>query len=292
VTGVSAQKVLAWLIGDRGRLRTIRFREGSRRFRAQVPEDNLWGAVKDNLVLGEYERAGIRLPDMRGVVVDAGAHVGLFSLLASTYARTVLALEAHPANFSLLAGNIAANGAHNVEVRHCALWSKPGYVDFVEGQQTGSGSILGRNGRTFAVRAETLDRLVESAGPVDLLKLDIEGAELAVLDHASEATLRQIAAVVAEVHLDEGDERLFSMLDRLRSYGFDVLVRKPPAAHWREAVVALGRNRRRLCGEIRLRVAVAVLYSLIAARRVYSPRQGDDALCFLYARRVSAVRAR
>jgi FkbM family methyltransferase len=283
-----SRRVVAALIGDRGRIRSVAFREGGRTFRARVNEDNLWGAVKDNLVLAEYERNGIRLEHARGVVIDAGAHVGLFSLLASAHARTVVALEAHPANFSLLAANVADNKAEHVEARQCALWSTKGSVELVEGQQSGGGSVLGGAGRSIEVQAESLDSIVAGAGPVDLLKIDIEGAEFEVLEHASDETLGRISAIVAELHLDGQRERLDPTVDRLRASGFSVVVSRPPSAHWRASMWAVLRSRRRLRGEARLRLAVVALYSLIAALRPVWQAAADGELLFLYATRDGA----
>ena len=88
--------------------------EGGVYFRCKVNEDSLWGAVKDNLVLAEYEREGVRLQALSGVVLDAGAHVGTFALLASVHAKRVVALEAHPENYSMLQHNISRNHTTNV----------------------------------------------------------------------------------------------------------------------------------------------------------------------------------
>jgi FkbM family methyltransferase len=282
-------RTLKLLIGDHGRIKSIEFQEGARAFHARVFEDNLWGAVKDNLVLGEYERSGIRLADMRGVVVDAGAHVGLFSLLASAHVETVVALEAHPRNFMLLAENVARNEVSNVQPHQCAVWRTNGAVEFLEGDRTSSGSILGGRGERFVVPSETLDSIVATTGPVDLLKLDIEGAEFDVLEHTTDATLRQISAVVAELHLEGQEQRLAPMLARLRRTGFTVAVRRPPIAYWRETMLALARNRRRLRRERRLRLTVIALYSLVAlirtARRAGSKADERNELMFLYATR-------
>jgi FkbM family methyltransferase len=278
-------KLLAAAIGDRGRVRTIAFREGGREFHARVNEDNLWGAVKDNLVLGEYERSGIALDGLRGVVVDAGAHVGLFSLLAAARADNVVALEPEPGNFGLLSENLARNGASNVEARQCALANVSGAVDFVAGDRTSSGSIVLRAGASHVVEAVTLDAIVEETGPVDLLKLDIEGAEFDVLDGASEQTLRRVAAIAAELHLDGTAARLGPTLGHLRRAGFLVSLRSPPTAYWRESVRAVLRNRGRLQGGLRLRLAVLAAYTLAAVLRPPSRRAGDDELMFLYATR-------
>jgi FkbM family methyltransferase len=279
-------RVVASLIGDRGRIRTVAFRAAGETFRARVNEDNLWGAVKDNLVLAEYEREGVRLEDVRGTVIDAGAHVGLFALLASAHARRVVALEPHPANFAALTANVADNRVENVDARQRALWSERGKVDLAEGTQSGAGSVLGGEGRRFAVQADTLDSMVAETGPVDLLKLDIEGAEFAVLEHASDETLRRISAVVAELHVEGQQERLASLVDRLRESGFTVVVSRPPSARWRESMRAIVRNRRRLRGEARLRLAVVALFSLMAVLRpVWKPTAPEGELLFLYAKR-------
>jgi FkbM family methyltransferase len=47
-------------------------------------------------------------------VVDAGAHVGLFSLAASTFAKEVISLEPHPVNFKLLQLNLEINNTRNI----------------------------------------------------------------------------------------------------------------------------------------------------------------------------------
>jgi FkbM family methyltransferase len=284
-------RLIAFSIGDRGRTRRITFNAAGQAFQADVGEDTLWVAVKDVLLLSEYERAGIRLAEMSGTVVDAGAHLGLFALLASAHAEKVFAFEAHPENFAALTANIARNGRGNIVPRQCAVWSAPGRVQLVEGPHSGAGSILAGDGRAFDVEAETLDSIVAETGPVDLLKIDIEGAEFDVLDHASEATLRQISTIVGELHLEGRLERLSPTVARLRDAGFSVVVRRPPIAHWRESMRALIRNRRRLRREHRLRFTVAAVYTLVAlVRPMLPPRsrpETRDQLAFLYARRSS-----
>jgi FkbM family methyltransferase len=282
VSADRTSKLLAAVIGDRGRVRTISFREGGREFHARVNEDSLWIAVKDNLVLGEYERCGIALERLRGTVVDAGGHVGLFSLLASARADKVVALEPEPGNFRMLSENVTRNGAANVESRQCALASVSGSVGFVEDDRTSSGSIVVGTDASLVVEAVTLDAIVEETGPVDLLKLDIEGAEFDVLDGASEQTLRRVAAISAELHLGGRAERVEPTLERLRRSGFAVSLRRPPIAYWRESVRALLRNRGRLERGFRLRLAVLAAYTLAAVVR---PSRAHDELMFLYATR-------
>ncbi|MBD0328885.1 MAG: FkbM family methyltransferase [Thermoleophilia bacterium] len=260
------ETLVARLIGDRGRMREIRFTEAGIDFAVDVNEDALWTAVKDNLVLAEYERCGIALGDQRGVVVDAGAHVGLFSLLASAHARRVIALEPHPGNFELLRRNIERNARDNVDARQRALWPEPRTVALVDGRESTSVSVRPTDGGEVAVAAETLDSIVSA--PVDLLKLDVEGAEYDILTRAEDSTLRRISAIVAEVHgttQSDPEGRLTTVSDRLRDAGFHVIVRRAPAAYWLESMRAVLRSRQRLRGVVRLQLAVVLAYTIAAA---------------------------
>jgi FkbM family methyltransferase len=283
-------RILAFVIGDRRRVREVTFRENGLEFRCLVNEDNLWVAVKDNLILGEYEREGLRLDRFSGVVVDAGAHVGTFALLASTHAQSVVAIEAHPENFSMLQHNISRNHRTNVTAFHSALWTVGGTVEFVEGARTSEGAIRGESGELFSVPSITLDSITASTGPIDLLKLDIEGAEFDVLDAASEDSLSQISAIAAELHLKGRRDRLDPTLARLRSLGFTAVVRRPPLHNWKETMAAIWRHRRRLKGEVRLRLAVPVVYTLVAlADPLFHVRERLEhgELAFLFATRTA-----
>ena len=285
---MNLERALALAVGDHGRTRDVVFREAGVELRCRVNEDNLWVAVKDVLLLGEYERAGIRLRDASGIVVDAGAHVGLFALLASVHARQVVALEAHPDNHALLEANIARNLRSNVVARRKALWSSDGTTTFVEGPDTSAGSVVrGRGGRQLTVPSVRLDSIFEETGPIDLLKLDVEGAEFDVLDATSDEALLLTRAIVGELHLEDRAERLEPLVDRLRSLGFTTTVRRPPVYYWSESMQALWRNRRRIRGEARLRLTVPAIYTVVA---LVDPliqvreRLGGTDFAFIYAR--------
>jgi len=284
---VTLERALALLVGDRRRTRDVVFHEAGIEMRCLVHEDNLWGAVKDNLVLAEYERFGIRLGEYRGVVVDAGAHVGVFALLASAHARQVVALEAHPGNAALLQENIARNRRENVLAEHAALGSLNGTASFVEGPISSAGSLAAEGRGRFDVPSRTLDSVVASSGPVDLLKLDVEGAEFDVLEAASDDTLRQIGAIVGELHLEARADRLEPLTRRLGSIGFAVTVEPPPVDDWTASMRALWHHRHRLRGETRLRLAVILIYTVVAVTNpvLHLRDRLGGGLAFLYATR-------
>lgn len=130
-------------------------------------------------------------------VVDVGANVGFFSLavLALVPKSNVHMFEPSPFPRGYLAKSIARNGLESrVTLNHQALYSEPGEMDFCV--HVGKHSALdGMRDTKYAFAGEstyikvvvtTLDSYVREAGMrrLDLLKIDVEGAELYVLQGA------------------------------------------------------------------------------------------------------------
>lgn len=127
---------------------------------------------------------GTVAPGMR--VADVGAHIGYFSLLLATLVGEggeVYAVEPAEENLRFLERNLAANRLTNVSVLPVAAGTKRRRRRF---NLTGSSDSHGFYDHPFTSTAETcevaevpLDELL--AAPVDLVKIDVEGAELEVL---------------------------------------------------------------------------------------------------------------
>jgi FkbM family methyltransferase len=181
-------------------------------------------------------------------VLDAGANIGLASLyFKRLYPRArITAYEADPAICALLRENLAANGAADVETVQAAVWTRTGSLDFrCEGSDSGAvvdpGSGLGADlpGPVRSVPAVRLRDVLERE-PVDLLKLDIEGAEAAVLADCAGA-LGQVRALIAEVHeFDPARRRTPEILDRLAEAGFTCALDELHPLPWRSPVAAPG----------------------------------------------------
>jgi FkbM family methyltransferase len=122
----------------------------------------------------------------QSLVVDVGANIGWFTLLTARHARGVWAIEPEPANVSLLRRSIDANDLRNVVVRQAAAGDRDGTTSlWLTGAGAGLHSIARQVGPTkIDVPCERLDTLFPEA-TVDLLKVDVEGAEPEVLAGAS-----------------------------------------------------------------------------------------------------------
>src|SRR5262249_34303938 len=139
-------------------------------------------------------------------VVDAGAHVGLYALLAaraSPEAR-VLAFEPDPYNRGALAYNVRRLGARNVEVIDKALADRAGRASFFRSRSTIGSSLTRRAAGDVEIEVEltTLDaELGNTAARSLVVRLNIEGAEpLALEGMRKTLAASERVALFAEIH--------------------------------------------------------------------------------------------
>jgi FkbM family methyltransferase len=129
-------------------------------------------------------------------VLDLGAHHGLYSLLASQcvgHTGKVIAFEPSPRERQRLERHLSLNGANNVEVQTCALGPDSGVAQLylVANGQNGCNSLrppaVLEPTSTIPVVVRRLDEKLYQLGiaHVDFIKLDVEGAELGVLQGAA-----------------------------------------------------------------------------------------------------------
>lgn len=166
-------------------------------------------------------------------IVDAGANIGAFSLYAALHAHNarVLALEPFPSTLARLRSTIETNGlASRVSTREWALSGTDGtkHMSDGEGPSQSRGTTDDGAADGVAVEGVSLATLFEreKIDRVDMLKMDIEGAEHDVLLSAPKAVLRRITSLALEYHPNASKEPLFRALN---AAGFN-LVRDNPVA--------------------------------------------------------------
>ncbi len=175
-------------------------------------------------------------------VLDCGANVGLASLFFKRrYPRArITAYEADPTLGAMLDSNLKANGAADVETVHAAVWTTTGTLAFrCEGGDSGMieglpGAVNGQSRTVPSLRLR--DRL--SAESIDLLKLDVESAEDAVLADC-EPVLDRVRAIVMDLHeFDPALRNTPRVLERLTQHGFTYALDELVAQPWRGSVAA------------------------------------------------------
>ncbi len=171
---------------------------------------------------------GFRSDDPAPRILDCGAHIGLASLFFKECypAARIHAFEADAVLAELCRANFAAFGVPDIAVEAKAVWTHGGGVRFAgDRDDAGHVSETGQDVPSVALK----DLLAE---PVDLLKLDVEGAEFEVLASCGDA-LKQVRRMVIEVHAMHMDRApVGKMLAHLENLGFRYTLADLHAAVW------------------------------------------------------------
>lgn len=116
-------------------------------------------------------------------VLDLGAHLGSFALVAAARGCHVVAVEACPRNAELLRASAARNGFAQLQVVHAAVSDHGGTLEFCAAGPFGLVHVPAVHAPRTTVRAVTVDDLLAEVGwpRVDLLKMDVEGSEVAAV---------------------------------------------------------------------------------------------------------------
>jgi len=167
----------------------------------------------------------VQINNAKPLIVDAGAHIGLATMyfhLKYPQAKFIC-VEPDPENVVLLKKNLEANQVTQVEVVEAVLAAVGGEAEFWKDEtwsvfsSVKQGGWLGeRKGKSMKVKAIELKDVVR--GKTDVLKMDIEGAEMEVLENG-EQFLPLIDKILLEYHHQSETERgkLESLLRRHHS---------------------------------------------------------------------------
>ncbi|MCW2405013.1 FkbM family methyltransferase [Sphingobium sp. B1D7B] len=147
-----------------------------------------------------------RLCPPGGVFVDIGAHIGSVIAAVQRYSAPsqIIAFEAIPEKVERLRAKFPG-----VEIHQCALGERAGEVEFtIDLVETGNSSlntaVQGRSAahKVISVEMQTLDHLM-GGHRVDLMKIDVEGAELGVLRGGETTIADQRPLIVFESGAEE-----------------------------------------------------------------------------------------
>ncbi len=222
-----AMKALAGIGADGTRV--VRARNGIRV--AVRPRTSDMYIVSEALAYGAYRALAPIV--LRGsgprAVIDLGAHIGVFSLLAARTAHQVrvAAYEPGPDNAALLRRNLALNPllAPRIELHEAAAGRQAGTAVWQLDARDPSGSRLvdGDGAGGHEVRLVGLRDVLGACDlPVAAIKIDVEGSEYDLLDGSEEADWRDVPAVLVELHPDPaGRSSPEEWIARMRSYGYE-----------------------------------------------------------------------
>lgn len=161
-------------------------------------------------------------------VLDIGAHIGYYTLLAANLVGEngrVYAFEPHPHNFAVLEKNVRINGYKNVVLVQKAVSSKSEHINLYLSEWGTGHSLSNQVGkRSIVVEAVPLDEFLGNDYKVDVIKIDIEGAEMLALLGADRLIRTNGNLKIFTEFFPEALKRIGSppeeYLSKLMDYGF------------------------------------------------------------------------
>jgi FkbM family methyltransferase len=159
-------------------------------------------------------------------ILDLGSNVGYTSayLLSHFPKVRVIAVEPDGRNVAICRNNLSPYG-DRARILHGAVWSESTELRLITGAfrdglewSTQVGELVDSDATTETIKAWDVGSLIDMNGGamLDLLKVDIEGAELTVFGDTAQAWLHRVKNICIELHGDECKEVFFRALE-----GFD-----------------------------------------------------------------------
>ncbi len=180
-------------------------------------------------MIQEYSNSGFDINDS-DIVIDIGAHIGLFALFASQFCKQgkIFCFEPIKENYELLVENINYNKIKNIIPFNFAVSKESDSVKiFLNDDYSGHSMFLETNNFVIVKSKSLLDIFSENnIQECNFLKLDCEGAEYDIINSLPSDFLNKIKKSVIEYHLADTHPKLLEQLiKKLRKYSFIVNTR-------------------------------------------------------------------
>ena len=175
--------------------------------------------------------------------IDVGASLGMHTIAMANAVGPgghVDAFEAEPRLMPVLNRTAATNGMHHVSLHACAVGSRDGEVSFNVAQTIGHSSLYDLGSESLvrekiSVAMKMLDTAIASDVDVNLIKIDVEGAELDVIRGAkrilSQSTDCAIVAECGPSHLRRIHVSLQDWIGEFTSLGYESYTIQEPSGH-------------------------------------------------------------
>ncbi|MBL7929213.1 MAG: FkbM family methyltransferase [Bacteroidia bacterium] len=177
----------------------------------------------ENIFVNECYR--FKTSSTKPVIIDCGANLGLsVSWFARNYpGSSIIAFEPDPLLFGILQHNAQANNI-NADLRNEAVWNTNSELKFFSSKK--QNAQIADSG-TETVKAVRLKEILETYSQIDLLKIDIEGAEYAVIADCRNE-LHRVKHVFVECHFKDGNmSEVLALLQQLQKSGFSCSIQTP-----------------------------------------------------------------
>lgn len=172
----------------------------------------------------DYNVQGFEIKN-NDIIVDIGAHIGLFSLFASQFCKSgkIYCFEPIKENYEILLDNIDLNKIKNIIPLNLAVSKENEPVRIYMNSDESAHSIFPQGNEFVEVKSTTIEKIFDEQKieNCDLLKIDCEGAEYQIIDSIPEKYFSRINKVIIEYHLiDEKLELYQNLMKKLKDLSF------------------------------------------------------------------------
>ena len=183
-------------------------------------------ALTNVWMINEYDIDSFEI-NPSDIIIDVGAHIGLFSLLVSQFCKTgkIFSFEPIRENFDLLVSNLGLNHTENVFPFNVGISKNSGKLNLFLNNDQSAHSIFPKGSESITVEATSLQKIFDEKqiSSCKLLKLDCEGAEYDIIDSLPVEYLDKIQNMAIEYHLaDTKPELIKNLILKIKNAGFKI----------------------------------------------------------------------
>lgn len=173
------------------------------------------------------EYSNFRIND-NDIIIDIGAHIGLFTLYASQYCKngTIFCFEPVEENYDILVDNITQNNLKNVKPFKSAVSKSESTITIYHNKDEAGHSMFSFTSHALKVDSISLKKIIDenSINQCNLIKLDCEGAEYEIIESLPLEYFKKISKMIIEYHFaDSKPELVNEIITKLKNVSFKIL---------------------------------------------------------------------
>ena len=175
----------------------------------------------------EYQETGSRIKN-DDIIIDIGAHIGLFTLYASQFCKMgkIFCFEPIKENFDLIISNLELNKITNVFATNTAASADSGTVTIYLNEDQAGHSMHQMSSKKIQAKSISLENIFETnyIEKCDFLKIDCEGEEYSILSALPDLYYNRIKKIFIEYHMaDVKPQLLKDLISRLHTLAFKTI---------------------------------------------------------------------
>lgn len=172
-------------------------------------------ALTNVWLVEEYSGSNFRI-NANDIIIDIGAHIGLFTLYASQYCKngTIFCFEPVDENYDILVDNITQNNLKNVKPFKSAVSKSESTITIYRNKDEAGHSMFSFTSHALKVDSISLKKIIDenSVNQCNLIKIDCEGAEYEIIESLPLEYFKKISKLIIEYHFADSKPKLVNDL--------------------------------------------------------------------------------